>query len=173
MDNIDINNIDMIVEISENTNVKYEIDKQYNKLRCDRILLGPLVYPGNYGYIPNTLSLDNDPLDILLINSVKLLPNIIVKVKVLGVLITEDENGLDEKIIAIPDDSVYPFNNGINNITDLDIHLLEKIKYFFTHYKDMDDNKWVKVDNFKNKDEAIKILIQSNERYIRNKSSKL
>ena len=163
-------NIDMIVEIPENTNIKYEFDKKYNRIRCDRILNGPLVYPGNYGYIPNTLSLDNDPLDILLIKSVLLYPNTLIKVKILGVLMTEDEHGIDEKIIAVPDNEVYPYNDTINNINDIESNLLTKIKYFFTHYKDIDINKWVKVGQFKDKLEADKIIMESHQRYLNSKN---
>jgi inorganic pyrophosphatase len=165
---MDLENIDMLIEITEDSNIKYEFDKIYNKLRCDRILNTPLIYPGNYGYIPNTLSLDNDALDILLIKSVKLLPNTLIKVKILGVLLTEDENGQDEKIIAVPADKVYPYNKNINEITDINQDILNKIKYFFTHYKDNDKDKWVKVGDFKNKKEALDIILKSYERNLEN-----
>ena len=163
---MDLENIDMIVEIPLNSNVKYEFDKHMNMIRCDRILNTPLNYPGNYGFIPNTLSLDKDPLDILLINTVKLLPNTIIKVKILGVLITEDENGKDEKIIAVPDDMVYINNTDINDITDINDNILDNIKYFFSHYKDNDPTKWIKVDCYKNKKEAQQIIIESYQRYL-------
>ena len=162
---MDLKNIDMVVEISANTNIKYEIDKQTNLLRCDRILNIPFTYPGNYGYIPNTLSLDNDPLDILLINTEVLVPNTIIKVKILGVLLTEDENGEDEKIIAVPDNNVDKSNQSINDINDLTDHILNYIKYFFSHYKDNETNKWVKVDSYRGREEALKIIYNSHERF--------
>lgn len=167
---MDLKNIDMIVEIPQNTNIKYEFDKKSNRIRCDRILSGPLVYPGNYGYIPKTLSLDNDPLDILLIKSVKLYPNTLIKVQILGVLMTEDENGMDEKIIAIPDKEVFPGNDSIDDINDIESNQLEKIKYFFTHYKDSDKFKWVKVGDLKNKLDAEKIIMESHQRYLNSKN---
>ena len=158
-------NIDMIVEIEQNTKIKYEYDIIMNKIRCDRILNIPLVYPGNYGFIPNTLSLDKDPLDIILINTCNLLPNIVINVKIIGVLITEDEHGEDEKIIAVPSNHVDPINKHINDISDVNSNILNNIKYFFTHYKDNDINKWVKVGDLKNKKEALKIISLCYDRF--------
>lgn len=166
-------NIDCIVEITQNTKVKYEYDKKYNKIRCDRILNIPLIYPGNYGYIPNTLSLDNDPLDILIINTYDLIPNTIINSKIIGVLLTEDECGTDEKIIAVPCNIVDINSSNINDINDINENILNNIKYFFTHYKDNDKSKWVKVGEFKNKSEALKILALSKKRFEKNNISKL
>ena len=108
--------LDMIVEIPLNSNVKYEYDKRLNKMRCDRIISTSMLYPGNYGYIPETLSGDGDPLDILLICDYPIYPGTIINVKVIGVLITEDENGEDEKLIAVPSPSVDKNSNRIKKI---------------------------------------------------------
>ena len=149
--------VDMIVEIPYNSFVKYEYDKTNNKIRCDRILNTAMNYPGNYGYIPNTLSGDGDPLDILLITEYQLYPGIIVEVKIIGVLLTEDEKGTDEKIIAVPSYNVDPSFRDINNYTDLPKWTITKIQHFFEHYKDNEENKWIKVNGFRNSREAFKI----------------
>ena len=120
-----------------------------------------MAYPGNYGYIPETLAGDGDPLDILLISDYALHPLTIVNVKIIGVLMTEDEKGSDEKIISVPSEKVDPNYKKINNYTDLPTYTLSKIKHFFKHYKDTEKNKWVKVGDFKDKDEALKIYYDS------------
>ena len=156
---------DMIVEIPLNSNVKYEYDKKLNKIRCDRIIATSMLYPGNYGYIPETLSGDGDPLDILLVCDYPIYPGTIINVKVIGVLITEDENGEDEELIAVPSPSVDKNSNRINNYTDLGIYILDKIKHFFRHYKDNEQNKWVKVGDYKNQKESLDIIDMAQKRY--------
>ena len=150
--------IDIIIEIPYNSFVKYEIDEKENKIRCDRILNTAMLYPGNYGYIPNTLAQDGDALDVLLICDYPIYPNVIIESKIIGVLIMEDEKGIDEKILAVPSNNVDPSFKYINEITDISKYNLEKIKHFFKHYKDNDDNKWSKVSDIKNSDEAFKLF---------------
>mgnify|MGYP003995562401 CR=1 FL=1 len=158
-------NVDMFVEIPYNSFVKYEYDKEMNKIRCDRILNTAMSYPGNYGYIPETLSGDGDPLDILLISDFSLFPGTVINVKIIGVLLTEDEKGNDEKIIAVPDEYIDPRMKNIDNYSDLSNWTLSKIDHFFTHYKDNEENKWVKVKGFKNKNDALDVLKKSVERF--------
>ena len=146
--------IDAIIEIPYNSFVKYEIDKKEKKMRCDRVLHTEMSYPGNYGYFPNTLSGDGDALDVLVISEYPLYPGTIIKVKIVGVLMTKDEKGADEKIIAIPAPNVDPNYSHINDIKDIPKWTLSKIKHFFEHYKDTEENKWVEVDNFYNKEQA-------------------
>ena len=153
--------VDMIVEIPYKSDVKYEIDNELNMMRCDRILNTAMNYPGNYGYIPNTLAGDGDPLDILLISDYQIFPGTIIKTRIVGVLITEDEKGMDEKIIAVPDSKVDPNYLEINNITDLSKHTLYKIRHFFNHYKDIERNKWVKVKGFGDSEKAVEIYEKS------------
>ena len=160
-----MNNLDMIVEIPYNSCVKYEFDKEAQKMRCDRVLHTAMSYPGNYGYFPSTLSGDGDPLDVLLICEYPLYPGILVKVKIIGVLLTTDEKGEDEKIIAVPSEGVDHNFSEINNYNDLPQWTLTKIKHFFEHYKDTENNKWVQVKDFKGREEAIKIYKQSGENY--------
>jgi inorganic pyrophosphatase len=153
--------VDIIIEIPYNTNIKYEIDKKTNLLRVDRVLHTSMVYPGNYGYIPNTLADDKDPLDILMLLEKPLLPMTIVKSKIIGMLVLEDEAGLDDKIIAVPHSDVDKTYENINDIQDIPQNTLQKILHFFTHYKDLEPNKWVQVKQFKHKKEAIKTYKKS------------
>ena len=140
---------DIIIEVSYGSNIKYEIDKDTNLLRLDRILNTSMMYPGNYGFFPNTLAGDNDPLDALLVTNYPLNPGIIVDTKIIGVLITVDEKGEDEKMIVVPSDSVDPSFKNINDISDLDENLKKKILHFFQNYKVLEEGKWVEVKDFK------------------------
>ena len=126
-------------------------------------------YPGNYGYIPNTLGGDGDPLDILVLCDYQINPGVIIECKVLGVLLMEDEEGLDEKIIAIPSDNVDPTSKFMNQITDISPIVLEKIKHFYEHYKDNEKNKWCKVDKYESKEHAIQLI----QNYTINNNNKL
>ena len=145
---------DAIIEIPFNSFVKYEIEKNDHGIRCDRILHTAMAYPGNYGFFPNTLSGDGDPLDVLVISEYPLYPGVIINVKIVGVLLTKDEKGDDEKIIAVPAPNVDPNYSHINNINDIPKGTLSKIKHFFEHYKDTEKNKWVEVQGFYNRQHA-------------------
>jgi len=158
-------NIDMVVEIPYNTNIKYEYDKKLGKIRCDRILSTSMMYPGNYGYFPNTLSGDNDPLDVLLISNFQLYPNSVISVKIIGVLITIDESGEDEKIIAVPSNCVDKNYENINTISNIQENVIEKIKHFFKHYKDNSKSKWIQVGGLYGVERAIEIYENSKNRH--------
>ena len=151
-------NIDAIIEIPYNSFIKYEYDKGKKRMRCDRILNTAMLYPGNYGYIPNTLASDGDALDILVVCDYQLKSNCIIETKILGVLIMSDEKGLDEKIIAVPANNIDLQYKDINNLYDLSSVVLTKIKHFFEHYKDNEKNKWSQVEDFKEKDYALKLI---------------
>ena len=153
--------IDVYIEIPSGSNIKYEYDSDYKCVRCDRVLNTALVYPSNYGFVPNTLAGDGDPLDVLLIADYKLCPNTIIEAKIIGVLLTEDEKGEDHKIIAVPSNKVDPRYNSINNYNDLDSNKLDKIVHFFKNYKTLDKARWVKVTDYKDKDYALKIYKSS------------
>ena len=163
------NIIDMIVEIPRNSNVKYEFDKELKQMRCDRIISTSMLYPGNYGYIPKTLSGDGDPLDILLICDYPIYPGTVVSAKVIGVLLTIDEKGDDEKLIAVPSSVVDQSSLLINSLEDLGNHILTKIKHFFEHYKDNETHKWVKVKGFLGIEDTLKIIDISKKRYLDSK----
>ena len=153
--------VDIIIEIPYNSFIKYEYDKTMGRMRCDRVLHTAMAYPGNYGYIPDTLSGDGDPLDILMICEYPIYPGTMVEAKMIGVLFTKDEKGDDEKIIAVPSSKVDPNYSNINNYTDLPKWTLSKIKHFFMHYKDTEENKWVIVHEFKGKEEAMNVYQKS------------
>lgn len=158
------NVVEVFVEISKGSNIKYEFDKKKNSLICDRILYTPFRYIFNYGFIPNTLSLDSDPIDAVIIMDESLVPGCLIKCKIIGCLETSDSEGDDPKLILCPIDKIDPRAKDINNLGNLPSMLIEQIKYFFTHYKDL-ENKLVDIGNFVSKDKAIEIYLQSVENY--------
>lgn len=163
---------DCIIEIPQNSfPIKYEFDKNLNQLRVDRIINVAMQYPVNYGFIPNTLSNDGDPIDILLISQFPLNSNCVIKVRAVGVLIMEDEAGFDEKILCVPDRKIDPYYDNINDINDINKVLLDRIKHFFERYKDLESNKWVKVNDFKDKDFANNLIKIAYETYHSTSSS--
>ena len=152
--------IDAIIEIPYNTNVKYEFDEELKMMRCDRKLGTCMIYPGNYGYIPNTLAGDGDALDILVVCDYPLYPGTVINSRIIGVLLMEDEKGQDEKIIAVPSEEVDPCYKNIKELSDLSPGIKDKIFNFFQHYKDNDTElgKWCKVKNFEDSYYAIHLL---------------
>jgi inorganic pyrophosphatase len=152
--------IDVFIEIAKNSHIKYEYDPELKALVCDRILHTPLNYEFNYGFIPNTLSLDGDPLDVVVLMDDELVPGCYIKCKFLGLLETEDDQGIDPKIIMCPCKKVDPKYNGCNSIKDIPQSTREKIQYFFTHYKDL-ENKFVRVGNWLDRDEAVSLYLSS------------
>ena len=152
--------MNIVIEISKGSSIKYEYEDK--KLKVDRFLNVPFVYPFNYGYIPNTLGRDEDPLDAVVLCEHSILPCSTIDCKLIGALETEDENGEDNKFIFVPNDNVDIKSKYINSLDDISKKELEKIKYFFQHYKDLDKNKWIKVGNFVNKNEVSQLYIDSN-----------
>ena len=143
------------MEISKNSQVKYEFDKELNMLICDRILPTPFVFPFNYGFVPNTLSGDGDPLDVIIYMDKSLVPNSLIRCIIIGALETTDEKGEDIKLICVPAKKVSYDESHIDSIKDLPPHFINKIKYFYKHYKDEEEGKYVKIGNILNKDDAI------------------
>lgn len=150
------NYIDVFIEISKNSNIKYEYDEKLKSLVCDRILHTPFKYEFNYGFIPNTLSDDEDTLDAIVLMDEELISGCYIKCKIIGCLETIDEKGNDPKLILVPIDKIDPKSININDINDISEHSLKKIRYFYEHYKDL-ENKKVTVNNFLNREESIKI----------------
>ena len=157
--------MDVIIEIPTQTLTKYEVDKEHNLLRLDRMLQTSMVYPGNYGYIPKTLGGDGDPLDIIMPVDYPIYPMSIVKVKPVGVIVMVDEAGMDEKVIVYPDDKVDSRYKHINNLSDVPKETIDKIVHFFEHYKDLSPGKFVRIKSIEEKNEAVKIIQESFERY--------
>uniref|UniRef100_A0A6C0EPD7 inorganic diphosphatase n=1 Tax=viral metagenome TaxID=1070528 RepID=A0A6C0EPD7_9ZZZZ len=155
---------DVFIEISKNSHIKYEYEKNQNILVCDRILHTPFKYQFNYGFIPSTISLDNDPVDVVVVMDDELLAGSIIKCKFIGVLETKDDEGIDPKLIMCPCAKVDPTYLNINDLTDLPEMTLKKIEYFFAHYKDL-ENKKVEIRDFKSRDSAIEIYKESLERH--------
>lgn len=146
----------VLIEVSLGSNLKYEYCKESKQLYLDRILHNTNIFPYNYGFIPNTLSPDGDPLDAIVVCNYSLVPGCMVDCKVLGGIETSDENGLDDKIILIPSDSIDPRSKYYNSLDNLNKNTLEEISYFLAHYKDKEEGKYIIVKDFYNKDEALK-----------------
>lgn len=144
----------VFIEISKNSHIKYEYDKTKKALVCDRVLHTPFQYLFNYGFIPDTLSEDGDPIDVVVIMNDSLVPGCYIQCRILGFLETEDSAGNDPKLIVCPVSKIDPTYNNINSIEDLDSFTLDKIRYFFQHYKDL-ENKKVIVGNFRNREAAL------------------
>jgi inorganic pyrophosphatase len=149
--------IQVYIEIERGSNIKYEFDKKENKLLIDRILPDSYVYPYAYGFIPNTLAMDGDDLDILVITDNHLEKDKYYTVFIVGVLIMEDEKGMDEKIICVLEEDATK----IQNLIDLDKQVLDKIHWFFSNYKKNTYGKWSKVFGFENKEFATRLYKKS------------
>lgn len=144
--------------------IKYEMDKDAGMLVVDRFLYTPMTYPGNYGFVPHTLSDDGDPIDVLVCNTRPLIPGCLINVRPIGVLIMEDNAGQDEKIIAVPSAHLTQRYSKVIDYTDMPEITLQQIEHFFEHYKDLEPGKWVKIGGWRNVETARKLIIESIER---------
>ncbi len=145
----------VIIEIPMNADpIKYEIDKETGALFVDRFVSTAMHYPCNYGYIPNTLADDGDPLDVLVITPFALMPGVVGRCRPIGLLKMKDEAGGDTKLLAVPIDKLTPLYRSIETTRDLPEMILSQITHFFAHYKDLEPGKWVKVDEWGSPDEA-------------------
>ena len=139
--------------------VKYELDKKTGALFVDRFLHTAMYYPGNYGFIPQTLSEDGDPCDVLVISQVPVVSGAIIRCRPLGALVMEDEGGGDEKIIAVPVDALHPFFAKVKSYKDLPPILCDQIAHFFQHYKDLEKGKWTKVQKWGGPKQARELIL--------------
>ncbi|HEY7852323.1 MAG TPA: inorganic diphosphatase [Caulobacteraceae bacterium] len=144
--------------------IKYEMDKKAGALVVDRFLYTAMRYPGNYGFIPNTLSGDGDPCDVIVANTRAVVPGAVMNCRVVGVLMMEDEAGQDEKILAVPSAKLTQRYDHVNNYTDLPQITLEQISHFFTHYKDLEPGKWVKLLGWRDAEHARGLVLEAIER---------
>ncbi len=144
--------------------IKYEIDKASGAMFVDRFLYTSMRYPCNYGFIPHTLSEDGDPMDVMVVGQRALVPGAVVRVRPVGVVMMEDEAGLDEKVIAVPHNKLTRYYDRVENYTDLPDILIEKITHFFERYKDLEPHKWVKVNSVEPVDRAYEVILASVER---------
>ena len=144
--------------------IKYELDKASGALFVDRFLYTPMRYPGNYGFIPHTLCGDGDPLDVLVMNSRPVVPGCVVRCRPFGVLVMEDDAGMDEKILAVPQHKLTAMYDKIHDLGDMQEIQVERVKHFFTHYKDLEPGKWAKISHVGGVEEARTVIIDSIER---------
>jgi inorganic pyrophosphatase len=141
--------------------VKYEFDKKSGALFVDRILHTPMRYPANYGFIPHTLSPDGDPLDALVVARSPFIPGCVVRARPIAVLFLEDEAGGDEKLLTVPVDETFPYYSNVDEHTDLPEIVKQQIEHFFTHYKDLEAKKWVRVGHWGDADDARRIVTEA------------
>jgi len=157
--------VNALIEIPYGSNIKYELDKQSGAILVDRVLYSAMFYPANYGFIPNTLADDGDPIDILVLNEYPVQAGSVIKCRLIGVLIMEDEAGMDEKLLAVPTSKIDPRYNDIKSWKDLPKATLDKIKNFFETYKILEPNKWVKLKDFQDANEAEALLDKAIKNY--------
>jgi inorganic pyrophosphatase len=153
--------INVLIEIPQGgVPVKYELDKDSGVLRVDRFLHTAMYYPGNYGFIPHTLSQDGDPVDVIVVGQVPVVPGAIIRCRPVGALLMKDEAGPDEKIVAVPVDKLHPFYSGVKTYKDLPVILTEQIAHFFQHYKDLEKGKWVTIVNWIGPQQAERMITE-------------
>lgn len=157
--------VNVIIEIPLGGNpVKYEMDKESGAMFVDRFLHTAMYYPCNYGFIPHTLSQDGDPVDAAVLAQVPVTPGVVIASRPIGVLIMEDEGGIDEKILCVPVDKLHPYYSNVGSYRDIRPILLEQIAHFFEHYKDLERGKWVKVQRWGEAEEAQALIREGIER---------
>jgi len=155
------NEINVFIEVPMGGNpVKYELDKDSGIMFVDRFLHTAMHYPCNYGFIPHTLSDDGDPVDAAVLGQHSLSPGVVVPSRPIGVLMMEDESGIDEKILCVPAHRLHPYYEDVISYEDLRPILIEQIAHFFTHYKDLEEGKWVNVTGWESVDKAKDLIIE-------------
>ncbi|HET6590871.1 MAG TPA: inorganic diphosphatase [Candidatus Nitrosocosmicus sp.] len=163
-------NVNVVIEIPQNGNIKYEVDADSGILFVDRKLHTSMVYPFNYGFVPMTREEDGDPIDILVMSNDAFSPLSVVRSKPIGVLIMEDEEGQDSKIIAVPNEKIDYDYSRYSEIGQIDPVILDKIKHFFEHYKELEKGKFVKVTGWKDRKAAEQIILDGIERFQKSQS---
>src|SRR3990167_5819023 len=144
--------------------IKYELDKDAGVLVVDRFLYTAMRYPGNYGFIPHTLSGDGDPVDVIVANTRAIAPGAVMSCRIVGVLLMEDQAGIDEKLIAVPSSHLTARYDNVQDYTDLPQITLDQIEHFFRHYKDLEPGKWVKVKGWGDAAKAREMVLEGIER---------
>jgi len=157
--------INAVIEIPYGSNIKYEIDKESGAVCVDRVMYSAMFYPANYGFVPNTLADDGDPADILVLNEYPLQAGSVIPCRLIGVLVMEDESGMDEKLLAVPVSKIDPRYENIKSLSDLPKITLDRIKNFFETYKALEPGKWVKVKDYADAKKAEEILEKAIKNY--------
>ncbi|PQA81416.1 inorganic diphosphatase [Limnohabitans sp. TS-CS-82] len=156
----------VIIEIPMNADpVKYEVDKESGALFVDRFMGTAMHYPTNYGYVPQTIAGDGDPVDVLVMTPFPLPPGVVVPCRALGILMMEDEGGLDGKVLAVPTEKILARYSNIQSLADIHDLQLQQISHFFEHYKDLEKGKWVKVKGWEGLDSAKKEILDGITNY--------
>ncbi len=157
--------INVIIEVPVGGEpIKYELDKSSGTLFVDRFLYTPMRYPGNYGFVPHTLSEDGDPIDVLVCNTRLIVPGAVINCRPVGVLVMEDDKGQDEKVLAVPSNHISQRYKSVSNYTELPEITLQQIEHFFKHYKDLEPNKWVTIDHWGDAEEAKSMITAAIDR---------
>jgi len=157
--------INVLIEVSVGGEpIKYEMDKDSGSLFVDRFLYTPMRYPGNYGFVPHTLSDDGDPIDVLVCNTRVIVPGAAINCRPIGVLVMEDDGGEDEKVVAVPSTHVSRRYESVQSYEDLPQITIDQIQHFFEHYKDLEPDKWVKIDHWGDATEAKKLITEAIDR---------
>jgi inorganic pyrophosphatase len=160
------NDFNVVIEIPMNADpIKYEVDKESGAIFVDRFMGTSMHYPCNYGYVPNTIAGDGDPVDVLVITPFPLIPGVVVRCRPIGVLKMEDDGGQDAKVLAVPVDKVLSIYTHWQKPEDLNDLRLQQIQHFFEHYKDLEPGKWVKVDGWYGPDDARAEIMAGVEEY--------
>ena len=155
----------VVIEIPQGSSIKYELDKETGVIFVDRFLFTAMYYPFNYGFIPQTLADDGDPVDVLVVSREPVVPGSVIRCRPIGMLEMRDEEGIDTKVIAVPHEKLDPSYSNIKTVDDLPEVVREKIKHFFEHYKELEPGKWVKVENWKGIQDAIEEIKKGIENY--------
>jgi len=157
--------VNVIIEVSAgSTPVKYEFDKDSGAIFVDRFVHTPMHYPANYGFIPHTLSDDGDPVDVLVLAPESIIPGAVIPARPIGVLMMEDDGGMDEKVLAVPTNKMHLMYADVETHTDLPQIVLDEIAHFFEHYKDLEKGKWVKIMGWEGVEKAKQLIMEGVER---------
>ena len=159
------NDFNVVIEISANAApIKYEFDKESGALCVDRFMGTSMFYPANYGFVPQTIAGDGDPVDVLVVTPFPLPPGVLIRVRMLGLLKMEDDGGVDAKLIAVPVEKLCPMYKDIQKLEDLPQLLRDQMVHFFEHYKDLEKGKWVKIQGWGTLEDATRELEEGIER---------
>ena len=158
--------INVVIEVPQHSEpVKYELDKETGAFFVDRFMHTAMHYPCNYGFVPNTLSEDGDPVDVLVACKFPLIVGCVIPCRPVGVLLMEDEAGIDAKVLAVPISKIKPVYDDVQDVDGMPTFLLEQIQHFFEHYKDLEKGKWVKVLGWEGVEKAKEEILSSIARY--------
>jgi inorganic pyrophosphatase len=153
--------LNVFIEIPKGSNIKYELDKDAGVIMVDRFLHTSMAFPSNYGFVPNTLAEDGDPLDVMVLSEFPVVPGTVIPSVVIGMLEMEDEAGIDTKILAVPSIKIDPLYGAFQDITDVPEAVKNKMKHFYENYKSLEPGKWVKLKNWLDKKAALEAVKKS------------